>query len=741
MTETRHTSRGTARSKARDTALNAAIETKRQRLSRRYITALALVAFFTISGYVGLRSVIIAQQDDAVTINVSGRQRMLSQRIAFFAVRYATARNAEERAASREALETARDLIETSHIALMEGDAELGLDGLHENNSPAISALYNMAPYAINRQMREFLLHVEELLATPVNELNTDQQNLRAIEAAAEGPLLSALNAAVKRYEIESRERIDTLARLELAIVIVTIVILLFEALLIFQPMVNALIREELHLRRSEEELIAARQETDDILDSVDTGFFLLLPADPPRLGRQHSRALLKILDHQTISAESMLELVQNPALPEERISSMQSYLQLLFREDIRAETIEKLNPFHSFEYHTKNEQRTLHFAFQRIYRGRQIRAVMVSVQDRTREIKLAAELERNRLTAQSRMERLFQILQIDPARLRQFTWSLDAGLEMMNAILAQNESDLRPVALEAKLLELFRCAHTMKGEANLLQLEFMEEELHAFEQRIEQIRGTQLTGTAFLPIVRGIHALHERRADLVELLDRLLQFYTGWAPDTPPAADSWLADLVADADKLARSEGKTVRFESQEFSLPPVPPEAQELLREILIQLLRNAIAHGLEIPADRRAAGKAEEGLVTIRTLDRDTPAAPGTRNERIRFTVTDDGRGLQFEQIRERLLERAAPDERAQIVDWSEDQLAEQIFEPGLSIRSPDAVDALGGRGIGMDLVRARLRQHAGQIRVRSVTGRYTEFEITLPLNDRSVEPENS
>ena len=135
------------------------------------------------------------------------------------------------------------------------------------------------------------------------------------------------------------------------------------------------------------------------------------------------------------------------------------------------------------------------------------------------------------------------------------------------------------------------------------------------------------------------------------------------------------------------------------------------------LEHLLRNAIAHGLETPADRRAAGKPEIGQITLRVAQ--------AGNE-IVIQLADDGAGLDIGRIRARA--RAAgligADEQP-----GDEPLAQLIFKPGFS--TAEQVSAVSGRGIGMDVVRNEAANLGGRVRVDFTPGKGTRFQVHLPL----------
>src|SRR5258706_11607863 len=132
---------------------------------------------------------------------------------------------------------------------------------------------------------------------------------------------------------------------------------------------------------------------------------------------------------------------------------------------------------------------------------------------------------------------------------------------------------------------------------------------------------------------------------------------------------------------------------------------------------LVRNAIVHGLETPAERRAAGKSDTGELTIDVRQEG--------NELV-VVVGDNGAGLNLPRIRSRATEKGllAPDQSA-----SERELTELIFAPGFSTATE--VTELAGRGVGMDVVRAELSSFGGRVAVTSEAGVGTRFTLYLPL----------
>jgi len=132
---------------------------------------------------------------------------------------------------------------------------------------------------------------------------------------------------------------------------------------------------------------------------------------------------------------------------------------------------------------------------------------------------------------------------------------------------------------------------------------------------------------------------------------------------------------------------------------------------------LLRNAIAHGIEKPEARVAAGKPEIGEIAIDAVQ---------RGNEVVLTVSDDGAGLNYARIREKAVSQGL---LAKDVELPEAQLAQFIFMSGFS--TAEQVSQIAGRGVGMDVVKNEITSLGGRVEITSTPGRGTTFTITLPL----------
>ncbi|MDO9314212.1 MAG: chemotaxis protein CheA [Burkholderiaceae bacterium] len=141
------------------------------------------------------------------------------------------------------------------------------------------------------------------------------------------------------------------------------------------------------------------------------------------------------------------------------------------------------------------------------------------------------------------------------------------------------------------------------------------------------------------------------------------------------------------------------------------------ERIADPLMHLVRNALDHGLELPEQRAAAGKAAQGKLTLSACH---------ESGSILIRIIDDGRGIQREKVLQRAWDRGLI-ERG--VTPPEDEILKLIFEPGFS--TAETVTNLSGRGVGMDVVRRNIEALRGSVNVYSDVGEGSRIEIRLPL----------
>jgi two-component system chemotaxis sensor kinase CheA len=183
------------------------------------------------------------------------------------------------------------------------------------------------------------------------------------------------------------------------------------------------------------------------------------------------------------------------------------------------------------------------------------------------------------------------------------------------------------------------------------------------------------------------------------------------------PIGNAWqkLPRIVRD---LSNDLGKQIDLEMQGADTE-LDRQVLDLIKDPLTHMVRNSADHGLETPAERRAAGKPERGRIRLSAYH---------EGSHIIIQIADDGRGLSSERIKAKAIAQGLASE-AEIEKLTEAQIQKFIFVPGFSTAAK--VTSVSGRGVGMDVVRNNIDQIGGAIDVKSVAGAGLNFTIKIPL----------
>ena len=216
-------------------------------MTRNYILALTILATVSVFAFLLLFRIISTQETSALTINVSGRQRMLSQRIAMLSVRLADADNKRERARLRQMLKEAIEEMDSAHRRLSEGDRKSGISVPSEN----VKKLFEGPPNDLDKKVTLFLTNAKKLTRPGADQVEEDNPALRFIVGAASHDILVSLDRVVHEYERESEAAIGGLEKLVMLLLGVFLIILVAEAFLIFRPMVAKIGQQTAQLQES----------------------------------------------------------------------------------------------------------------------------------------------------------------------------------------------------------------------------------------------------------------------------------------------------------------------------------------------------------------------------------------------------------------------------------------------------------------------------------------------------------
>lgn len=167
---------------------------------------------------------------------------------------------------------------------------------------------------------------------------------------------------------------------------------------------------------------------------------------------------------------------------------------------------------------------------------------------------------------------------------------------------------------------------------------------------------------------------------------------------------------------ELAKEQGKEVEFVMEGGEIA-VDKQILEEIKDPLLHLLRNAVDHGMETPAERQKAGKPPQGKLVLKAVQ---------SGSHIIVEVSDDGRGLDLEKIKQVALKRKLY-RAEELAVMGPNQIRSLIFTPGFSTRG--FITEISGRGVGLDVVRTNVDKLKGNIQIDSQLGEGTKFHIQL------------
>ncbi|MRS12885.1 MAG: chemotaxis protein CheA [Actinobacteria bacterium] len=168
----------------------------------------------------------------------------------------------------------------------------------------------------------------------------------------------------------------------------------------------------------------------------------------------------------------------------------------------------------------------------------------------------------------------------------------------------------------------------------------------------------------------------------------------------------------------LARDLGKDIQLDMGGLDIE-LDRTVLDEIGDPIVHLLRNSIDHGIEIPEERRRAGKPERGTISLHAE---------REREQIKITVSDDGRGLDTEKIWDKAAERGLVDRHSRD-SYSDQDVLMLVCMPGFS--TAEKATRISGRGVGMDVVKGKIEYLGGTITVNSVPGQGMSVSLFLPL----------
>ena len=678
---------------------------------REIIIAVAFFLLFDLAVLVLNFYVSFQIAEDAVSINLAGRQRMLTQRLskALYASELAVTSGPLPPALQDELLLASR-LFDNTLLGFRQGAQVTGGDG---------RSVY--LPAAAGPKSADILVRAVAVwepwrrALDPLREVGTSAQPAY-VKAAADYArsnnlaLLGLMNELTTDLEAAASQRASTLRMVQTGGIVLALLNFIF---ILFKFLGR--------LRQSDAAVEQASEETREILSVVREGLFLLTPE--MTLGTQISHSAAGMFGGRTVQPGDNFLSMLAPLVSAKTLEDARGYMELLFTPHVKEDLVQSINPLTDVELSLvdalgQRRPRFLSLQFSRVLEGREVKHLLVTMQDVTTRIELEKKLEGEQRRAQREFDLLVRAFEADPASLRSFVDRAESSLLEVNDLLRQVDGSSDPRQTRHTVNTIHRHVHAIKGEASMLSLDLLSGTAHEFETLLQSVRESpSVSGDALLSLPLPLEELLTRLQALKRsvLRERAAAPAEAAAPAQMDQLSEQLSSLVA---RIADSTAKPARLTARLDTLAHLPARTRDSLAQIALQLVRNAAVHGVEDATTRAARGKPATARIEVE-FERDEA-------DQLQLLVRDDGAGLNAEQVRARLLALGWFNE-TQLADMSTSQIVAQVFKPGFS--TADKADEHAGRGVGLDIVANEVRRLGARLLVSSRAQQGTTFRIKL------------
>jgi two-component system chemotaxis sensor kinase CheA len=475
---------------------------------------------------------------------------------------------------------------------------------------------------------------------------------------------------------------------------------------------ISELIRldKEAEVTQLTSDLKQERDELNTMKDNLNIGVFMINQSFI--IQPYYTQALEDILSHSNLTGLSIIDVFVDSINNKQR-NILKDYFSMMFNMTHDVKLLEEINPIQEIEYTSAETRakRTLNCRFSVIQRQEET-LLLGAIYDITEQTKMERELKAESNKRQAEMKTLFEIVQVDPAVFDEFIEDTDYQFDRLNTILKRND-----VPLPEVIVNFYQSIHAIKSNAAILGLDGFAEICHALEDEIKVVQNKkEMQVTDLFHLTFELEKVFVERDKLEKTLDRIASFRKQSAVE--PVFVVSVRKAVA---KVAEETEKLAVLKVDHLDEDVVKSELRNVIKEVVLQLARNAVFHGLEDPETREALHKPATGTVTLSIKN-----VGGT----IEILFSDDGKGLDLNRIKEKAVEAGLIP-----ADASNSQILSAMFMPGLSTSKEETMSA--GRGIGMSLVAERMKEINGKLSVSTKEGAGTVFTLRIPYKNGKVE----
>jgi two-component system chemotaxis sensor kinase CheA len=456
------------------------------------------------------------------------------------------------------------------------------------------------------------------------------------------------------------------------------------------------------------------------IRENIKSGLFVM---DKNLVIQDNYSALFeKIIGSSNLTGKKITDLFTS-SLKSAEIEMIEDFFDMMITRRFDADMIDDINPLQELKFtDPAGVNKILHCVFTTIDNISSETMVLGNIEDITAKVELREKMHQEEVRCREEMTYLFEVLQVDQSVLTDFIEDTEYEFGVINDILKNSK-----LSSEESLLVVFQSLHAIKSNAVIIGLNNYGEKLHEIENYVKYLQDLpEITFDDMLSLTVKIEEIMRDKDRFTENIEKIKSYNASSTKKN--TLDILIENLQRAAKRIAGNTGKQVILDTSGMDIAALETAPRRVVKETLLQLVRNAVFHGLETPEERVKNGKLETGNIFISAkLEDDT----------IHIILQDDGKGLDFEKIKERAVSMHIIDENEIIED--KNRVYQAIFMPGFSTVKNANINA--GRGVGLNLVRARVNEHNGSVKIATEYGKGTAFHIFLPVENAKLgDPKN-
>jgi len=463
-------------------------------------------------------------------------------------------------------------------------------------------------------------------------------------------------------------------------------------------------------------------KQSEVVFENVSQGIFLL--DKELKISTLYSKAVEKIFDNEIIASENFCNFMR-PRIMERDHEALQMFMKHLFNPDIDEEVVNQLNPVEEVQiFITKNGvviTKYIQISFTRVIHDEEIQSILVTITDETESVLLQQHMKETESRKNQDTEYLFNILKVDPVMLQEFIEDTRANLKDISDKYELDET----ANFKALLKYTYRTIHRIKGNAMTTGVDLVSDRVHKIEDSITKMMDVEVTADKFLSILYELEEIGKTLTELQNMLEKVSEIYKKiYTKEEVSMRQKLENELRNGLRSLCKETEKEIDLD---LTIEELDESYLSPIRDILNQMMRNSLSHGIENADERLSKGKSPKGKITI-SIDQSI-------YDGLSMTYQDDGRGLDKDTFLTQALATGliSAEETDQL---DNQQIVELLTNDGFSTTLK--ADRLSGRGQGMGVIKTIVEELKGSFEVDFEQDEYFRLIINLPpMNEHNLE----